>query len=45
VDAAAIAKTMSEVTAWHVIASNQVLRRLDTDPKEGLDINEVSRRL
>src|SRR5262252_3342648 len=44
-DAAPIAKPMSEVTAWHAIATDEVLRRLNTDPKKGLDTSEVSQRL
>ncbi len=44
-DAAAIAKPMSEVPVWHAIAADQVLRRLNTDPKKGLDTDEVSQRL
>jgi calcium-translocating P-type ATPase len=44
-DAPAIAKPMSEVPAWHAIAADDVLRRLNTDPKKGLDTSEVSQRL
>jgi calcium-translocating P-type ATPase len=44
-DAAAIAKPMTEVPAWHAVAADEVLRLLNTDPKKGLDINEVSQRL
>jgi len=44
-DAAAIAKPMSEVPAWHAVAVDEVLRRLNTDSKKGLDTNEVSQRL
>src|SRR5262245_7017899 len=44
-DAAAIAKPISEVPAWHAIATDEVLRRLDTDPRKGLDTNEVSQRI
>jgi magnesium-transporting ATPase (P-type) len=44
-DAAAIAKPMSEVSAWHAVAADEVLRRLNTDPKKGLDAREVSQRL
>jgi magnesium-transporting ATPase (P-type) len=44
-DAAAIAKPMSDVPAWHAIAADEVLRRLNTDPKKGLEISEVSQRL
>jgi magnesium-transporting ATPase (P-type) len=44
-DSAAIAKSMSEVPAWHAVAADEVLRQLNTDPKKGLDTNEVSQRL
>jgi magnesium-transporting ATPase (P-type) len=44
-NAAAIAKPMNEVPAWHAIACDEVLRRLNTDPKKGLETNEVSERL
>ena len=44
-DSAAIAKPMSEVPAWHAVAADEVLRQLNTDPKKGLDTNEVSQRL
>jgi magnesium-transporting ATPase (P-type) len=44
-DSAAIAKPMSELPAWHAVAADEVLRRLNTDPKKGLDTNEVSQRL
>jgi magnesium-transporting ATPase (P-type) len=44
-DAAAIAKPMSKVPAWHAVGADEVLRRLNTDPKKGLDTNEVAQRL
>jgi magnesium-transporting ATPase (P-type) len=44
-DAAAIAKPMSEVPAWHAVGADEVLRRLNTDPKKGLDTNEAAQRL
>ena len=44
-DAAAIAKTISEVPAWHAIATDEVLQRLNTDLKKGLDTSELSQRL
>jgi calcium-translocating P-type ATPase len=44
-NSAAIAKPMSEVPAWHAVAADEVLRLLNTDPKKGLDTNEVSQRL
>ena len=44
-DAAAIAQPISEVPAWHAVAADEVLRRLNTDPKKGLDIKDVSQRL
>ena len=36
---------MSEVPAWHAVAADEVLRLLNTEPKRGLDTNEVSQRL
>src|SRR5215475_4694514 len=44
-DAAAIAKPMSEVPTWHAITAYEVLRQLNSDTKKGLDTNEVSQRL
>src|SRR5215510_8645932 len=44
-DSTAIAKPTSEVPAWHALAADEVLRRLNADPKKGLDTNEVSQRL
>jgi magnesium-transporting ATPase (P-type) len=44
-DAVAIAKPITEVLAWHAVPVDEVLRRLHTDPKKGLDSNEVSQRL
>src|SRR5215469_3443844 len=44
-DATAIAKPMSEVSAWHAVAADEVLRRLNTDLKKGLETTEVSQRL
>src|SRR5215471_16870115 len=44
-NAATIAKPMSEVLAWHAVAVDELLRRLNTDPQKGLKSNEVSQRL
>ena len=44
-DSAAIAKPVREILAWHAVAADEVLRRLNTDPKKGLETNEVSNRL
>ena len=44
-DPAAIAKPISEGHTWHSIAAEDVLQRLNTDPKKGLDTNDVSQRL
>src|SRR6516162_10011770 len=44
-DEAAIPKPMSEMPAWHAIATGEVLRRLNTDAQKGLDTDEVSQRL
>ena len=35
----------SDNTPWHAIAADEVLRRLHSDPRSGLDTDEVSRRL
>jgi magnesium-transporting ATPase (P-type) len=35
----------SESTAWHAIAADEVLRRLDSNTQSGLDADEISRRL
>src|SRR5262249_7870456 len=44
-DAAPISKPMSEITAWHAVATDEVLRRLNIDAKKGLNSSEVSQRL
>ena len=44
-DSAAIAKPMREVPVWHALAADEVLRLLDSDPRKGLDTNEVAQRL
>src|SRR5262249_58250893 len=36
---------LSEVPTWHALAADEILRRLNTDPKKGLDTKEVSQRL
>jgi magnesium-transporting ATPase (P-type) len=35
----------SDSTAWHAVAADEVLRRLDSNTQSGLDADEVSRRL
>ena len=35
----------SEATAWHAIAADEVVRRLDSDTTKGLDVAEATRRL
>jgi magnesium-transporting ATPase (P-type) len=35
----------SEATAWHAIAADEVVRRLETDTAKGLDAAEAARRL
>ena len=44
-DAATVANPVSQVSAWHAVAAEEVLRRLNTDSKKGLDTAEVSQRL
>jgi magnesium-transporting ATPase (P-type) len=41
----AIDTSPSDSTAWHAIAADEVLRRLDSNTQSGLDAAEVSRRL
>ena len=42
---AAISKTDSNMTAWHATTADEVMRRLNSNTKSGLDAAEVSRRL
>src|SRR5262245_48489618 len=44
-NAATISKTTSEAAAWHAIAANDVVRRLNTNPGRGLDVAEAAQRL
>ena len=44
-DAAPTAKPVSEVSAWHAITVNEVLKRLTTSTEKGLDVSEASTRL
>ena len=39
----AINTSAGDSTAWHAIAADQVLRRLDSNRQSGLDTDEVSR--
>jgi magnesium-transporting ATPase (P-type) len=41
----AIDTVSSESTPWHAIAADEVLQRLHSNPRSGLDTDEVSRRL
>jgi magnesium-transporting ATPase (P-type) len=43
--AATISTTGNEATAWHALASDEVLRRLSSNTQSGLDAAEASRRL
>jgi magnesium-transporting ATPase (P-type) len=43
--AAAISGAGNQATAWHALAADDVVRRLNTDPEKGLDADEISRRL
>jgi len=38
-------KPQSGSTAWHALAADEVLQRLDSDAQSGLDAAEVPRRL
>ena len=42
--AATISTTGNEATAWHALAVDDVVRRLNTSTKKGLDAAEVSQR-
>src|SRR5262249_1458787 len=42
---ATISAAGNEVTTWHAMAAEDVLRRLNTDTKKGLDPAEISQRL
>jgi magnesium-transporting ATPase (P-type) len=44
-DAATIAEPISGVSPWHAIATDEVVRRLNTDAKRGLRTNELLQRL
>src|SRR5262249_37206204 len=44
-NAATISITGNEATAWHAVAADDVVRRLDTNTGRGLDAAEASRRL
>lgn len=44
-DSAIVAKPVSQVPAWYVMAADEALLRLNTNAKKGLDSNEVSQRL
>ncbi len=43
--AASNAKNRDETAAWHAVAADEAIGRLHTDPIEGLDASEASRRL
>ena len=44
-DAVATTKPPNEFPVWHAVATDEVLRRLKSDVKKGLNANEVSQRL
>ena len=44
-DAATVAKPASQVSAWHALAADEVVQRLNSNVRSGLDSAEVSRRL
>jgi len=44
-DESVAAKGVSEATAWHALAADEILKRLDTDVRAGLDPSEATRRL
>ena len=44
-NAATISTTGNEAMAWHALAVDDVVRRLNTDREKGLDAAEVAQRL
>src|SRR5215472_14954982 len=44
-NAATISTTGNEATAWHAIAADDVVRRLNTNTETGLDAAEIPQRL
>src|SRR6516162_9254785 len=45
VNAATISTTGNEATAWHALAADDVVRRLNTNTQTGLDAAEIPQRL
>jgi magnesium-transporting ATPase (P-type) len=41
----AVSVAANAIPAWHAISAEEVLRRLDSNPRSGLDSEEISRRL
>jgi magnesium-transporting ATPase (P-type) len=41
----AMSVAANAIPAWHAISAEEVLRRLDSNPRSGLDSEEISRRL
>jgi magnesium-transporting ATPase (P-type) len=41
----AMSVAANAIPAWHAISADEVLRRLDSNPRSGLDSEEISRRL
>ena len=44
-NAATLSTTGTEATAWHAIAADDVVRRLNTNTETGLDAAEIPQRL
>jgi magnesium-transporting ATPase (P-type) len=44
-DAASKVESASDVSTWHAMTADEVIERLNTDAKKGLDAGEVASRL
>jgi hypothetical protein len=44
-DAASKVKSASDVSTWHAMTADEVIRRLNTNATKGLDAGEVASRL
>ena len=44
-DAASTVKSASDVSTWHAMTADEVIERLNTNAKNGLDAGEVASRL
>ena len=44
-DAASKVKSASDVSTWHAMTADEVIKQLNTNAKKGLDAGEISSRL